>query len=58
MVIILCFGDKFYSQIMDFMFERSGITGQKELFELTLLEVSVFKGLRGFLQGICFGNYK
>lgn len=58
MATILCFGDKPYSQIMDSMPERSGITGQKELFEPTLSEVSVSKGPRGFLRGICFGNYK
>lgn len=39
MATILCFGDKPYSQIMDSMPERSGITGQKELFEPTLSEV-------------------
>lgn len=58
MATILCFGDKPYSQIMDSMPERSGITGQKELFEPTLSEVSVSKGPRGFLRGIRFGNNK
>ncbi|XP_052682389.1 E3 ubiquitin-protein ligase ubr3-like [Crassostrea angulata] len=43
MATILCFGDKPYSQIMDSMPERSGITGQKELFEPTLSEIADYK---------------
>ncbi|XP_061179951.1 E3 ubiquitin-protein ligase ubr3-like [Saccostrea echinata] len=43
MATILCFGDKPHSQIMDSMPERSGITGQKELFEPTLAEIADYK---------------